>query len=119
VDDKNFEVTSEITGERFTVEFRWLQTAISLRHSDTVDVKFLVNSQGKVIALPHAALEQACRQAGVPLTDPLCRRLAARQLEVALRTGEDSEKELITLTPERVAELAQAEISMARGTSPD
>ncbi len=114
MDEKNFEVTSEITGELFTVEFRWLQTAISLRHSDTVDVKFLVNGQGKVIALPHAALEQACRQAGVPLTDPLCRRLAARQLEVVLRTGEDSEKELITLTPERVAEWAQAEITMAR-----
>ena len=114
MDDKNFEVTSEITGERFTVEFRWLQTAISLRHSDTVDVKFLVNGQGQVIGLPHAALEEACRQAGVPLTDPLCRRLAARHLEFVLRAGEDSEKELITLTRERVAELARAEITMAR-----
>jgi len=114
VNDTNFEVTSEITSERCTVEFRWLQTGISLRHSDTVDVKFLVNGQGKVIALPHAALERACREARVPLTDPLCRRLAARHLEVVLRTGEDSEKELITLTPERVAELAQAEIAMAR-----
>jgi len=105
VDDKNFEVESEITGERFAVEFRWLQTAISLRHSDTVDVKFLVNGEGKVIALPHAALEQACRDAAIPLTDPLCRRAAARHLETVLRTGEDAEKELILVPPERVKEL--------------
>ena len=63
MNDTNFEVTSEITGERYTVEFRWLQTAISLRHSDTVDVKFLVNGQGKVIALPHAVGDNpACFQ---------------------------------------------------------
>lgn len=109
MDDTNFEVTSEITGERFTVEFRWLQTAISLRHTDTVDVKFLVNGQGKVVALPHAALEQACRQAGVALTDPLCRRLAARHLETVLRTGEDADKDLIVATPARVQELVHGQ----------
>jgi hypothetical protein len=104
VDDTSFEVVSEITDERFRVEFRWLQTAISLRHADAVDVRFSVNGQSKTLALPHAALERSCRNAGIPLTDPLCRAVAARRLEIALRTGMDAEKDLITLTPEQVEE---------------
>jgi len=107
VDQPSFEVASEITGERYTVEFRWMQTAISLRHSDTVDVKFQVNGRGKVVALPHAALERACRQVGVALTDPLCRRIAAGHLEKALQTGEDAENDLLTLTAEQVDELVR------------
>ena len=114
MDDQNFEVTSQITGERFAVQFRWLQTAISLRHSDTVDVKFLVNGEGKVVALPHAPLERGCRENGLRLTDPLCRRVAARHLEAALSTGEDAGQDLLTLTPARVAELLRSEAQAAR-----
>jgi hypothetical protein len=116
VDDRNFEVTSEITGEWFTVVFCWLQTAIALRRTDTVDVKFLVNGQGKVVALPHGAVERACRQAGIPLTDPLCRRLAAQHLETALGTGEDADKDLITVLPEQVPALVQACCSSSWGS---
>jgi hypothetical protein len=109
VETANFRVTSEITGESYQVEFCWLQTAISLRHSDTVDVKFLVNGVGKIVALPHAALEQACRQAGGPLTDDRCTQIAARHLREALQSGADAEKDLLTLTPARVEELVRAE----------
>ena len=109
VDYKNFEVTSELTGERIVVEFRWLQTAISLRHSDTVDVKFLVNGTGKVVALPHGALEQVCRKVGVGLSDDLCLRIAAEHLREALLTGTDAEKDLLTLTPARVEELVESQ----------
>lgn len=110
MDYRIFEVASQETGERYQVEFRWLQTAISLRHSDTVDVKFLVNGEGKVVALPHGALEQAAQQAGARLTDELCLRIAAEHLREALSTGADAEKELITLTPSRVAELADRQL---------
>ncbi|HYM12640.1 MAG TPA: hypothetical protein VEU62_18020 [Bryobacterales bacterium] len=106
MDYRNFEVASQAAGERYQVEFRWLQTAISLRHSDTVDVKFLVNGEGKIVALPHAALEQATQQAGARLSDELCLRIAAEHLQEALATGADAEKEILTLTPARVAELA-------------
>ena len=45
------------------VEFRWLQTGISIRHADTVDVKFLlIDPDGvkteKTIALPHATVRE-------------------------------------------------------------
>jgi hypothetical protein len=110
VDYRKFEVASPATGERYQVEFRWLQTAISLRHSDTVDVKFLVNGEGKIVALPHAALEQATQQVGLRLSDELCVRIAAEHLQEALSTGADAEKELITLTPSRVTELADSQL---------
>ena len=36
---RRFETTDPF-GRNWLVEFRWLQNGISIRHSDTVDVKF-------------------------------------------------------------------------------
>ena len=104
--DKRFEVTSEMTGEQYTAEFRWLQTAISLRHSDTVDVKWLVNGAGKIVAIPHGTLEQACYKLGARLTDELCVRIAAEHLREELRAG--AEEDILTMTPSRVEQLVAA-----------
>ena len=104
-----FEVVSRLTGERYQVEFGWLQTAISLRHSDTVDVKFLANGAGRIVALPHGALEQACRAAGVPLGDDLCIRIAAECLRESLEAGADPGSEPLTVGPQRVTELVGAQ----------
>ena len=113
MDYRNFEVVSEITGDQHKVELRWMQTAISLRHSDTVDVKFLVNGAAKVVALPHAALEQATREVGVPLQDELCLRIAAEHLREALFTGADAEEDLLTVAPSRVVELVKRQLERA------
>jgi len=110
MDYRRFEVTHPASGESYQVEFRWLQTAISLRHRDTIDVKFLVNGEGKIIALPHGAVEQVCRSQRAPLTDELCATIAARHLQEALLSGADVEKEILTLTPSRAAELAEHEL---------
>src|SRR5215831_6621051 len=98
LDYRDFEVTSEVAGETYRVRFRWLQTDFSLRHSDTVDVKFQVDGGGKIVALPHGPLERACARLKIPLTDELCLRIAAEQLRHALATGEDGEN-LLTLAP--------------------
>jgi len=98
------------------VEFRWLQTAISIRHSDTIDVKFVVwtedePKQERVIALQHAELLALSRRSGHPLTDRWCLKIAARHLEHMIESGEDLEKTLVTLSPadlERAAGVAQA-----------
>ncbi len=109
MDCRSFEVVSRLTGECCQVEFRWLQTAISLRHSDTVDVQFAVNGAGRIVALPHGALEQACHAAGVPLGDDLCIRIAAECLRESLEAGEDPGSEPLTVAPKRVAELVDAQ----------
>lgn len=113
---QNFEVVSGLSGERYQVEYCWLQTAISLRHSDTVDVQFLVNGKATVLGLPHAALEEACRKAGAPLRDELCVRIAAAHLEEALRTGSAAESALWTLEPSCVLELAEKQLSGRPGS---
>ena len=58
---RQFEAGPDPFGRNFQVLFKWMQTAISIRHADTVDVKFvLVDENGgraeKTIALPHAEL---------------------------------------------------------------
>ena len=58
---RRFQAGPDPFGRIWQVEFRWLQTAISIRHADTVDVKFVLWTDGeerqeRVLALPHAGL---------------------------------------------------------------
>ena len=104
-----FEAGPDPFGRMWKVQFRWLQTAISIRHSDTVDVKFLVTPDGgapeeKVVALPHTALLDLTRKNDRKLTDPYCMRLAAAHLNYMIETSEDMDKTLVTVSPEELAD---------------
>ncbi len=110
---RNFEAGPDLLGRMWQVEFLWLQNAIAIRRSDTVDVKFALRSGDEkrtvVVALPHALLVEMSRQVGRPLTDPWCARLAASYLKRAIETGEDFEKPIVTARREVLEELlAQA-----------
>ena len=99
---REFEAGPDPFGRKYQVLFKWLQTAISLRHSDTVDVKFiLIDEAGakteKTIAIPHTDLLQLSRETGRPIDDPWCARLAALHLVHLIITGEDFEKDLVTV----------------------
>jgi hypothetical protein len=118
---RRFEAGPDPFGRHWHIEFRWLQTAISIRHADTIDVKFILwtreapeqggePKQEKVIALPHAALLALSAKTGHPLTDPWCLKLAARHLNHMIKSGEDLEKTLVTLSAQELdqaAEIAQ------------
>ena len=107
---RRFEAGPDPFGRIWNVEFRWLQTGISIRHADTVDVKFLMWTEGpagpadqedkqeKVIALPHLQLLALSSETGHALTDPWCMRLAARHLKYMIESGEDLEKTLVTVS---------------------
>jgi hypothetical protein len=86
---RQFEAGPDPFGRKFQVFFKWLQTAISIRHSDTVE---------KTIALPHTALLAVSRDAGRKMDDPWCSRLAELHLLHLVETGEDMEKDLVTVT---------------------
>jgi hypothetical protein len=96
---REFEAGPDPFGRLWQVRFKWLQTAISLRHSDSVDVKFILRSDDtkteKTIALGHPDLLEVSEKTGRPVTDPWCARLAARHLKNIIETGEDMEKSLI------------------------
>ena len=100
---RQFEAGPDPFGRKFQILFKWMQTAISLRHADTVDVKFiLVDEQGerteKTIALPHADLFRVAAESGRKVDDPWCSRLGAMHLRRLVETGEDMEKDLVTVT---------------------
>ena len=101
---RRFEAGPDPFGRTWEVEFRWLQTAISIRHSDTVDVKFVLWTEGepkqeKVMALPHAMVLALSKSTGHPLTDAWCLKLAGEHLRFMIESGEDLEKTLVTLPP--------------------
>lgn|SRR6478735_1014325 len=103
-----FEAGPDPFGRMWKVQFRWLQTGISIRHADTVDVKFAVSSDGigpeeKIVALPHPALLELVGKTGRKLTDPYCMRLAALHLRHMIETSEDMEKTLVTVSPAELA----------------
>jgi len=105
---REFEVSSDPFGRTCHVQFRWLQTGISIRHADTVDVKFIVKfddepEEEKVIALPHAALIEIAKQRNRVVTDPWCMKIAALHLRHMIETAEDIEKTIVTLSPGEIA----------------
>ncbi len=95
-----FQVGPDTSGRTWDVNLLWLQTAISIRHSDSVDVKFLLTSgderMEKVVSLRHPDLLELSRNRGRPLTDPWCMELAAQHLRRMTETGQDMEKILVT-----------------------
>jgi hypothetical protein len=98
-----FQAGPDPFGRMWKVQFRWLQTGISIRHADTVDVKFFVTPDGgeteeKVIALQHPELLELCRERGRKLSDPFCLRLAATHLQHMIETSEDMDKTLVSVS---------------------
>ena len=125
---RQFELGPDPFGRKWQVSFKWLQTAISLRHSDTVDAKFLLQSEEtrveKQIAMPHADLLELSRRTGHEMSDAWCSRLAAAHLKGMVESGEDLEKDLVTPRLEELAVHAaeidreeHAEISARRGAA--
>ena len=103
-----FEAGPDPFGRTWKVQFRWLQTAISIRHADAVDVKFFVTpsdgaTEEKVIALPHPALLQLTAQRSRKLSDTYCMRLAAAHLRRMIETSEDMEKTLVTVSAQELS----------------
>jgi hypothetical protein len=104
-----FEAGPDPFGRMWKVVFRWLQTGISIRHANTVDVKFFVTPDGgeteeKIISLPHDALLSLASERQRKLSDPYCMRIAAAHLKHMIETSEDMEKTLVTVTPREVAQ---------------
>jgi hypothetical protein len=105
---RHFEAGADPFGRKWTVKFRWLQNAISIRHADAVDVKFALScddgsAEEKVIALPHAALLELAAAEKREITDPWCMRLAASHLKKMIETFEDMDKPLVTLSAAQLA----------------
>jgi hypothetical protein len=100
-------------GRTWQVWFKWLQTAISIRHSDSVDVKFILRSDDetiqKTISMPHLTLRELAAQMGIPMSDAWCARLAKLHLEHLVSSAEDMEKDIVTPSLAQLTQYAETE----------
>ncbi len=106
MDYQEFTVRSGIGGTPYECRFRNLITGISPRHSDTADIKFLVNGKPAVVALPLAALAEIRKRAGQPLTDAEVIRIAALVLKETLEKEGVGEDRMVVASAERTVALA-------------
>lgn len=104
MDFREFECVSRVGGSKYQCFFIFLQTAISLRHSDTVDARFEVNGRRLTVAMPHLAFVAYRERHGAVITDPHAAGIAAACLREYLESGGSLED--VTVPAERVLELA-------------
>ena len=97
---RRFEAGPDPSGNMWQVEFLWQQTAISIRHSDSVDVKFAAtcgeSRREEVIALMRPVLFELARKLGREVSDAWCMKLAATHLSRMIETGLDMDKTIVT-----------------------
>ena len=94
----DFYAIDKWSGNQLHCQYQALIVAISTRHADAVDIKFLVGDRPVWIALPHPAWVEYNRQTGKVITDPMAVQIAGHYLKWAIESGEDSGREMYTLT---------------------
>lgn len=105
MDFRDFECASRVDDTRRRCYFVYLQTAISLRHSDTVDARFLVDGKRITVAMPHVAFREYAGRHTAVITDNQAAAVAASYLRAYLENGGDVED--LTVPAEQVLELAE------------
>ena len=105
---RDFKIGPDPFARTWHVLFKYLQTAISIRHSDSVDVCFILENEGdrviRTIVIPHADIRAFSQLAGRKISDSWCSRIAACKLRNAVETGEDIDKEYLIVTPHEIDE---------------
>ena len=105
---RDFKIGPDPFGRTYHVLFKYLQTAISIRHSDSVDVCFILESDTerliRTIVIPHAEIRAFGERAGRKIGDSWCSRIAMCKLRNAVETGEDIDKEYLIVTPHEIEE---------------
>jgi hypothetical protein len=105
---RDFQVGPDPFGRTWHAMFKYLQTAISIRHSDSIDVCFVLESGGermkKTVVIHHADVRAFAARTGRVVSDTWCSRIAVCRLRHVIETAEDLEKDYLTVTPQEIAE---------------
>src|SRR3989442_6827019 len=89
---ENFHAVDRWTKRQVHCVYQALIVAISTRHADAIDIKFLVDGCPVWVALPHTAWVEYNQRTGKMITDPLAVEIAGHYLKTALESGERSEE---------------------------
>ena len=98
-----FEVTSKLSGHVYDCRFSHIWNAIATRHSDTIDAKFAVDGEGRIVGLAHTAFVEFRDKAGRDLTDREASFVAPEYLRERLE--EEDERPLYDVSHEEVIRL--------------
>jgi hypothetical protein len=101
---QDFHAVDRWTKKKVHCIYQALIVAISTRHADAVDIKFLVDGRPLWIALPNPAWVEYKKLTGRVITDTLAVEIAGHYLKTALESGEGAGREMYSLT---VAETLQ------------
>src|SRR2546430_17724300 len=97
----DFTTTDRWTRKLVHCTYEALIVAISTRHADAIDIKFVVDGRPVWVALPHPAWVEYKKRTGTLITDALAKEIAGHFLKTALETGEGVGKEMYSLTIEQ------------------
>ena len=95
---KDFHATDRWSKKQVHCLYQALIVAISTRHADAIDVKFLVDGHELWVALPLPAWDEYKKRSGLIITDALAIDIAGHYLKTALETGEGVGREMCSLT---------------------
>ena len=112
----DFKAVDRWSGRRVHCRYQALIAAISTRHADAIDIKFLADERPVWIALPHVAWVEYNRQTGKVITDPMAVQIAGHYLKWAIESGEDNGREMYTLTVQETLDHLQAVMDEAHQT---
>ena len=108
---REFQVTDPF-GRTWTAQFKYLQTGISIRHSDSIDVRYVLDSVSdgqteriqKTMVLHHADVRSYAAKSGRKISDAWCSRIALLRLKTAIENAEDLENDYLPVTPSEIAQ---------------
>jgi hypothetical protein len=98
-----FVVVSKLSGHVYHCQFSHIWNAIATRHSDTIDSKFVVNEEGRIVGLAHTAFVEFRQKSGRDLTDREGSFVAAEYLRERLE--EEDERPLYDVPHDEVRRL--------------
>jgi hypothetical protein len=102
-----FEVVSKGLRGRVKVHFVHLYPAIATRHSDSIDVVFLVDGRKATVAVSCATLAELREREGTTLTDQQLANIATLHLRRTLQQGYEATEAELFLAGEQFRALAR------------
>jgi hypothetical protein len=105
---RDFSVGPDPFGQIWHAHFKYLQTGISIRHSNSVDVCYILENGSerihKTAVMQNADLRAYAARTGRIMSDSWCSRLAMCKLRYIIETAEDLEKDYLPVTAHEIEE---------------
>lgn len=105
---RDFDAGTDPFGQKWHAIFKYLQTGISIRHSNSVDVCYILDNGAervqKVVVVPVPDIRVYSARTGRPISDAWCSRIAMCRIMHTVATAEDLEKDYLLVTPREIEE---------------